>query len=208
MKKFFLIAAASLALFAGPASAVVICNNCTYLTGQPATNLGTHDPATFDNSTFGNSTTGQNGNFSNWWVFSIQPAGDATLDMIFLPIRNISNFAVSLFSVTSAVCGGPGSACSSFATGSLVATGTTGPNYVSLLDTQPLAADQRPRRRATGIVCRQPADGGRGAGTRNVRAVAGRPRRGRLHEQAPSERRFGSLSLATSPSPSAAVFSP
>jgi hypothetical protein len=140
MKKFFLAAAAALALFAGPASAVVICNNCTYLTGQPATNLGTHDPATFDNSTFGNSTTGQNGNFSNWWVFSIQPAGDATLDMIFLPIRNISNFAVSLFSVTSAVCGGPGSACSSFATGSLVATGTTGPNYVSLLDTQPLAA--------------------------------------------------------------------
>ena len=139
MKNFLAALALALGVIA-PASAVVICNNCTYLTGQPATNLGTHDPATFDNSTFGNSTTGQNGNFSNWWVFSIQPAGDATLDMIFLPIRNISNFAVSLFSVTSAVCGGPGSACSSFATGSLVATGTTGPNYVSLLDTQPLAA--------------------------------------------------------------------
>jgi len=140
MKKFFLAAAAALALFAGPASAVVVCDNCTYVTGQPATNLGLHNPGTFDNSTFGNATTGQNGNFSNWWVFSIQPAGDATLDMIFLPIRNISNFAVSLFDVSASVCGGAGAACTSLTTGSLLATGTTGPNYVSLLDTLPLAA--------------------------------------------------------------------
>lgn len=140
MKKFFLAAAAALALFAGPASAVVVCDNCTYVTGQPATNLGLHNPGTFDNSTFGNATTGQNGNFSNWWVFSLNPAGNATLDVIFLPIRNIDNFAVSLFDVVSSTCGGPGAACTSLTTGGLEATGTTGPNYVSLLDFLPLAA--------------------------------------------------------------------
>jgi hypothetical protein len=140
MKKLLSLAALVLTVFAGPASAVVICDNCTYIAGQPATNLGTHDPGTFDNSTFGNATTGQNGTFSNWWVFSIQPAGDATLDMIFLPIRNISNFAVSLFDVTSSTCGGAGAACSSFATGSLLASGVTAPNYVSLVDFLPLAA--------------------------------------------------------------------
>jgi hypothetical protein len=139
MKNFLAALALALGVIA-PASAVVVCDNCTYLTGQAATNLGTHDPDTFDNSTFGNATTGQNGNFSNWWVFSIAPAGDATLDMIFLPIRNISNFTVSLFDVTASTCGGAGAACTSFSTGSLLASGVTAPNYVSLVDFLPLAA--------------------------------------------------------------------
>jgi len=60
--------------------------------------------------------------------------------MIFLPIRNISNFTVSLFDVTASTCGGAGAACTSFATGSLLATGVTTPNYVSLVDFLPLAA--------------------------------------------------------------------
>jgi hypothetical protein len=140
MKKFFLAAAAALALFAGPASAVLICDGCTYVPGDPATYLGAHDPGTFDNSTFTNGTTGQNGNFSNTWVFDISPAGNATLDVIFLPIRNISNFAVSLFDVASATCGAAGSGCSALTLGGLEATGTTGPSYVSLLDFLPLAA--------------------------------------------------------------------
>jgi hypothetical protein len=134
MNKLLTALALALGVLAGPASAVVICDNCTYLTGQPATNLGQHDPTTFDNSTFGNATTGQNGNFDNTWVFSINPAGNAGLDVIFLPIANISNFAVKLFDVESSLCGGAGSACSSLTLGGLLATSTTVPNYASVLD--------------------------------------------------------------------------
>jgi len=134
MKKLFLAAAAALAFFAGPASAVVVCDNCVYITGQPATNLGEHDPSMFDNSTFGNATTGQNGNFSNTWVFDINPAGNAALDVIFLPIANISNFTVRLFDVVSSTCGGTGAACTALTLGGLLATSNTIPNYASVLD--------------------------------------------------------------------------
>jgi hypothetical protein len=139
MKKFLAALALALGVIA-PASTVVVCDNCTYFTGQPATYLGQHDPGTFDNSTFGNATTGQNGNFDNTWVFSISPAGLAALDVIFLPIQNISNFTVRLFDVADSLCGGAGSACSSLTLGGLLATSTTVPNYASVLDfTGPLS---------------------------------------------------------------------
>jgi len=140
MKKLFLAAAAALAFFAGPASAVVVCDGCVYIPGEPATYLGEHDPNTFDNSTFGNSTTGQNGNFSNTWVFDVNPTGNATLDVIFLPIQSISNFAVNLFSVDSATCGAAGGSCSALDLGGLLATSNTVPNYASVLDFTSLLA--------------------------------------------------------------------
>ena len=134
MKSFLSALALAAGLFAGPASAVVVCDNCTYVTGQPATNLGEHNPGTFDNSTFGNATTGQNGNFSNTWVFDINPAGNAALDVIFLPIANISNFTVRLFDVVDSTCGGSGLACTALTLGGLLATSNTLPNYASVLD--------------------------------------------------------------------------
>jgi len=134
MKNLLSALALAAGLFAGPAAAVVVCDNCTYITGQPATNLGEHDPATFDNSTFGNATTGQNGNFSNTWVFNINPAGNAALDVIFLPIANISNFTVRLFDVVDSTCGGAGLACTALTLGGLLATSNTLPNYASVLD--------------------------------------------------------------------------
>jgi hypothetical protein len=131
MKKF--LAALALVALALPAAAVTVCDGCTYQ-GNPATNLGLHDSTTFDNSTFTNSTTGTNGAFDNFWVFSLAPAGAATLDAVFLPIQNISDFTAKLFNVEASTCGGAGAACSSLTLGSLITSGTTAPNFVSALD--------------------------------------------------------------------------
>jgi hypothetical protein len=138
LKKSFL--ALALALSASAASAVVVCDSCAYISGQPATNLGIHDPSTFDNSTFSNSATGANGDFSNWWVFGVSSLGTAVLDAIFLPTANISNFDVKLFDVDAAICGITGAACTSLTAGGLLVDGFTGPNFVSVLASGALEA--------------------------------------------------------------------
>jgi hypothetical protein len=79
-------------------------------------------------------STGQNGDFSNWWVFNISALGAATLNGIFLPIANISNFDVKLFDVDSSTCGIAGAACTALDVGGLLADGTTVPNYASVID--------------------------------------------------------------------------
>lgn len=145
MDKFkSLFAAMVLLALSAVASATVVCNNCAYIQGQPGTYLGTHSPLTDDNSTFGNATTGQNGAFSNWWVFDINPAGAASVNAIFLPINNISNFDVQLFSVTGSNCAanGPttGGLCSSLTTGAMVADGFTNPAYATVIDFTALTA--------------------------------------------------------------------
>jgi len=141
--KSFLGALAMLAMSAA-ASAGVVCNNCAYLQGQPGTYLGTHSPLTDDNSTFGNATTGFNGAFTNWWVFDINPAGAASVNAIFLPIGNISNFDVQLFSVTGSNCApnGPtvGGLCSALTPGAMIADGFTNPAYATVIDFTDLAA--------------------------------------------------------------------
>jgi hypothetical protein len=130
-------------MFAQVAQADVVCDNCAYLQADVATNLGLHSTVTEDNSTFGNSTTGQNGNFSNWWVFSIAPAGLASINAIFLPIANISNFDVDLYSLTGATCAAntatDGGACSAFAVDTLIADGLTNPAWATVIDFVDLA---------------------------------------------------------------------
>jgi hypothetical protein len=133
MKKVLWAIAALLGAAALPAQAVLVCDGCTYQ-GGVATNLGVHNPTTFDNSTFTNGTTGTNGAFDNFWVFSLAPAGAATLDAVFLPIENISGFDAKLFNVTSSTCGGTGAACSALTLGSLIADAPANPAFVSALD--------------------------------------------------------------------------
>jgi hypothetical protein len=133
MKKFLWTLAALLGVLSLPAQAVLVCDGCTYQ-GGVATNLGLHDSLTFDNSTFTNSTTGTNGAFDNFWVFSLAPAGAATLDAVFLPISNISGFDAKLFNVASSTCGGTGAACSALTLGSLIADAPANPAFVSALD--------------------------------------------------------------------------
>jgi len=136
MKKLFVGLAAL--LLSAVASAGVVCNNCAYIQGQPGTYLGVQSPTTDDNSTFGNATTGFNGAFSNWWVFDINPAGAASVNAIFLPINNISNFDVQLFAVTASACApnAPtvGGLCSSLTPGAMVADGFTNPAYATVID--------------------------------------------------------------------------
>jgi hypothetical protein len=136
MKKLLLAGAIILASFT--ASAGVVCNSCDYVQGQQATNLGLHSPLLEDNSTFSNATTGTNGDFSNWWIFEVNPSGSASINAIFLPVGNISNFAVSLFGLNSQVCAAntatTGGACTSFAIGSLVASGDTNPAFATVID--------------------------------------------------------------------------
>ena len=143
MKKFFL--GWALALAAIGAQAGVVCDSCDYL-GSPAvaTNLGLHNTILEDNSTFSNSTTGTNGNFSNWWVFSIAPAGQASINAIFLPIRNITNFNVALHSLASLTCAAntatQGGLCSAFGVDTLIADAFTSPAYATVIDFVDLAA--------------------------------------------------------------------
>jgi hypothetical protein len=133
MKKVLWAITALLGAMALPAQAVLVCDGCTYQ-GGVATNLGLHDSLTFDNSTFTNSTTGTNGAFDNFWVFSLAPAGKATLDAVFLPIENISLFDAKLFNVASSTCGGTGASCSALTLGSLIADAPANPAFVSALD--------------------------------------------------------------------------
>lgn len=125
------------------AQAGVVCNNCAYLNGQPGTYLGLHDPTLDDNSTFGNATTGMSGNFSNWWVFDIDPAGATSVNAIFLPINNISNFDVKLYEVTASACAlntaTTGGLCAGLTSGSLIADGFTNPAYATVIDFTALA---------------------------------------------------------------------
>jgi hypothetical protein len=135
-----------LAAIALPASAVgsVICDSCDYINGQVATNLGLYNPTHFDNGTFSNATTGQNGNFDNFWVFSINPAGNTAINAIFQPVNNISNFDVKLFGVTSDICaantGTAGGLCTALTLGALLDDPGSNPNFVSNINFQTLNA--------------------------------------------------------------------
>jgi hypothetical protein len=143
MKKLFVLGA--LALAAQASMGAVVCDSCDY---QPApsvaSNLGLHNTTTDDNSTFSNATTGQNGDFSNWWVFSIDPAGLASINAIFLPIQNITNFAVDLFGVSNSVCdpntATQSGACSVLDTIGGAITSLTDPVYATVIDFTGLAS--------------------------------------------------------------------
>jgi len=147
MKKSLLAwAFAALACFAAPAAqAAVVCNSCDFIGGASvATYLGEHNTLTKDNSTFSNATTGQNGDFVNWWVFKIDPAGLASVNAIFLPILNISNFDVKLFDIDALLCaantGTAGGACTQLTEGALVADGNTAVPFSTVINLQFLDA--------------------------------------------------------------------
>jgi hypothetical protein len=54
------------------------------------------------------------GAFEDFWVFDLDPGGEATVNAIFNPFNNVADFTVSLYADTGSVCaaGAPG-ACSS-----------------------------------------------------------------------------------------------
>lgn len=108
-------------LWASQASAIEICDACEY-TGS--TYLGLHNATTNDFSTFENTAIGS-GAFTNTWLFSLTPAGRATLNANFNPLGRISGFDVQLFNVT-ATCGATGASCTGVTLGSMIADGFPG----------------------------------------------------------------------------------
>jgi hypothetical protein len=118
------------ALLGGAASAATICTGCDYLDAAVGSYLGAHDPSTQDQSTFSNTQMAA-GAFTNYWVFDLDPAGEATMNVIFNPFANVTGFRVELFDGTGSVCAAntanTAGACSSIVlAGGPIAQGTTG----------------------------------------------------------------------------------
>jgi hypothetical protein len=117
-------------LFSGAASAAVICTGCDYLDAANGSYLGSHNPSTTDQSTFSNTAMAP-GSFTNYWVFDLDPAGQATMNVIFNPFGNVSGFQVELFDGTGTVCAAntatTAGACSTIVTvGGAIASGGVG----------------------------------------------------------------------------------
>src|SRR4030095_683095 len=106
-------AVGALALGGQVAQAAVICSGCDYLDASAGSYLGAHDPTNTDQSTFTNTAMAA-GAFTDMWVFDLNPGGEATINAIFSPFGNVTDFTVSLHADTGSVCaaGSPG-ACSS-----------------------------------------------------------------------------------------------
>jgi hypothetical protein len=135
IKKILSVTALAVAgLWAGSASAAVVCNACNY---NGDTYLGTHNPTSFDFSSFQNLSP--TGTFADRWLFSINPAGDATLSADFNPLGNISGFDIKLYSVTAGTCTTAGTSCTGVVLGSLIADGSSAFN-VSNIDWTALGA--------------------------------------------------------------------
>ena len=106
-------AVGALALGGQVAQAAVICSGCDYVDASAGSYLGAHDPTLTDQSTFTNTAMAA-GAFNDMWVFDLDPSGEATINAIFSPFGNVTDFTVSLHADTGSVCaaGTPG-ACSS-----------------------------------------------------------------------------------------------
>ena len=114
IKKAWLGLALSVGVLAsGVASATPMCQGCIFNSTAAGTNLGILNPTSFDTA----SITRFLGNevFSDWWVFTISPAGLAGINAIFLPTDSVSSFNITLQRMTANTCGAvtaPGTALS------------------------------------------------------------------------------------------------
>ena len=103
----------ALAFGSQAAQAAVICSGCDYLDASTGTYLGSHDTTLTDQSTFTNTAMAP-GAFVDTWVFDLDPGGEATINAIFNPFGNVTDFTVSLYADTGSVCAaGSPEACSS-----------------------------------------------------------------------------------------------
>ena len=118
-------------LASGGASAGVICNGCAYTDDGIANKdfIGLHNPGLLDQSTFGHAAI--TGAFSDWWAFTVSPAGLGALNTIFLPSNGVSGFQIELFTLIGATCtpvtnpGLAGSLSGNCTGGNLTSLGTT-----------------------------------------------------------------------------------
>ena len=110
------------ALFAPLSSAGLIYNGG--VSGGTNTYIGTYNPLTLDSALFNHAfLTGSTGLFSDIFIFTLAPAGNATTNANFVPSGRISGFLIELLSATGTTgCGALGTACSTLVTGGVIAT--------------------------------------------------------------------------------------
>ena len=123
------LAIIGLALAAQGASADTICSGCEYLDADAGTWVGSYNPNTTDNGTFTHTDIQQNvgasTNFTNYWVFDIDPGGVGSISANFTTLTAVDNFAGSLYALGTATCDTatlPDS-CSTVVTGSQIECG-------------------------------------------------------------------------------------
>lgn len=106
IKRALVAASIATATFAAPtAGAAVITSGVVY--GGQATYIGTYNPNAFDLGTgITHNNLASGSAFTDYWLFSIQPAGQAEASMTFNPSAGVTDFNLQLF----AASGGPGSA--------------------------------------------------------------------------------------------------
>ena len=136
MKFARLAAAAALAvgsLASGSAMAGAVCSGCGF-SGNPSTTgvnswyLGTHNPGLDDqsNGIFHNQMD-TIGTFTDYWVFDVIPAGQATTNFFFNPTGNVTNFNVDLFASAGSSCTTFNAACTTIGLGALIASNGPSP---------------------------------------------------------------------------------
>ena len=117
------IAIGTLAFGTQAAQAALICSGCEYQGGE-GTYLGTYNPLQFDFGTFQHSDVGidagPSSDFTDFWVFDLDPAGTGSISADFTTFTGISDFAGALYADAGSTCAG--SECSSVVTGAQLAS--------------------------------------------------------------------------------------
>lgn len=92
-------AIAGMGLFVQSASAAVICAGCEYL--EQPTYLGLYNPDNFDNGNFNHADIedheGGNADFSDFWVFDVNPDAKGSISADFTTFTRILNFRANLW---------------------------------------------------------------------------------------------------------------
>jgi hypothetical protein len=99
----------ALGLAAQIAQADVICSGCEYIdVGAAGTYIGEYNPTTFDNGSFSHTdiqnNVGSSANFTDRWVFDVNPGGSGSISANFTTSAGIENFAGALFDGTGSIC--------------------------------------------------------------------------------------------------------
>ena len=110
------------ALTGSTASAATICSGCNF--EGTSQYLGIHNPTALDQSTYVHDLI--MANFSDAWLFNINPAGAVDLTATFNPTDGMTGFTVTLYNLVSSTCGAIDTACTAFALGAPIASNTPG----------------------------------------------------------------------------------
>jgi hypothetical protein len=121
-------AVAGLGFAAQSANAATICSGCQYL--EAPTYLGTYNPQTFDAGSFLHDDIedheGPNADFTDFWVFDVNPDAKGSISADFTTFAPIVNFRANLWTDAGSVCnaqmGNDPSLCTALVPGVIIAS--------------------------------------------------------------------------------------